>query len=262
MTTQDGSATFGPPVGNVSLEQPWLWLAAGWKDFWRRPDISFAYGIAVAAASGLLTYTVFHLWGLALVLPLAAGFLLVAPMLAVGLYETSRRLHADEPIAMRNVVFVAVRSPTQLAFVGVALMLFMLAWIRLATLLFALFFGLTAYPPMSEWIGLLLFTPKGLLFLALGTAIGGVLAVIAYAISVVSIPMLMVRDVDAITAIVTSARAVVANPGPMLLWAWLIMMLTAVGIATLYVGLIVTFPLVGYATWHAYRSVLGDGRVR
>ena len=81
---------------------------------------------------------------------------------------------------------------------------------------------------------------------------------IAYAISVVSIPMLMVRDVDAITAIVTSARAVLANPGPMLLWAWLIAMLTAVGIATFYIGLIVTFPLVGYATWHAYKSVLPD----
>ena len=259
MTTRDsGSATLGPPVGNVSLEQPWLWLASGWKDYWRRPGISLTYGCAVAGASGVLTYIVFDLWGLALVLPLAAGFLIVAPLLAVGLYETSRRLHAEEEISMRNVIFVAVRSPTQLAFVGVALMLFMLAWIRLATLIFALFFGLSAYPPMSEWIGLLLFTPTGLAFLAVGTVIGGVLAVIAYAISVVSIPMLMVRDVDAITAIVTSARAVLANPGPMLLWAWLIAMLTAVGIATFYIGLIVTFPLIGYATWHAYKSVLPD----
>lgn len=259
MATQDtGSATIGPPVAEITVEQPWLWLAAGWKDFWRRPGISLSYGIAVAAASFALTYAVFYLWGLALVLPLAAGFLLIAPMLAVGLYETSRRLHADEPISARNVILVAVRSPTQLAFIGVALMLFMLAWIRLATLIFALFFGLNAYPPMSEWIGLLFFTPKGLLFLAIGSAIGGVLAVIAYAISVISVPMLMVRDVDAITAIVTSARAVIANPGPMLLWAWLIVVLTAVGIATLYIGLIVTFPLVGYATWHAYKSVLPD----
>jgi uncharacterized membrane protein len=249
-------SVLGPPIRALQIEQPWSWLAKGWADYWKVPHVSIAYGVVVVAASYLLSGAVFYLWGIALILPLAAGFLILAPLLAVGLYETSRRLESGERITTRSVMFVATSAPTQLAFVGITLTLIMLAWIRLATLLFALFFGMSSYPPLESWVGTLFFSVDGLIFLAVGSVIGGALAIIVFAISVVSIPLLMVRDVDAITAIVTSVRAVLHNPAPMLLWAWLIVVLTAVGIATLYVGLIVTYPLVGYATWHAYRSVV------
>jgi uncharacterized membrane protein len=257
MSEQDHDpSVLGPPIRALQLEQPWNWLAKGWADYWKVPHVSIAYGVAIVAASYLLSGAVFYLWGIALVLPLAAGFLILAPLLAVGLYETSRRLESGEHITARSVMFVATSAPTQLAFVGITLTLLMLAWIRLATLLFALFFGMSSYPPLESWVGTLFFSVDGLIFLAVGSVIGGALAIIVFAISVVSIPLLMVRDVDAITAIVTSVRAVLHNPAPMLLWAWLIVVLTAVGIATLYVGLVVTYPLVGYATWHAYRSVV------
>lgn len=220
----------------------------------RAPAISLGYGAAIALAGWGLTCAAYFLESLALVLPLAAGFMLIGPMLAVGLYETSRRLEAGEPLELRAVMFVAVRSPVQLAFMGVLLALFFLAWQRSALLLFALFFGARAIPPLEDWIGILLFTPEGLLFLAVGTTVGGVLAAIVFAACAISIPMLMAEPADAVTAIARSARAVIENPKPMLLWAWLIVLLIGFGIVTLYVGLIVTFPLVGYATWRAYRE--------
>ena len=245
-----------PATRQVSLEAPWQWLAAGWRDLWRAPAVGLGYGLVVAAAGAALSLGLFYLGALPLVLPLAAGFMLLGPMLAVGLYETSRRLEAGEPLRPARLLAVKTASPGQLAFIGILLMLFMLAWVRIATLLFALFFGLTAYPPIDEWVALLIFTAEGLIFLIVGTAVGGLLAVTVFAISAISVPMLMVREIDAVTAMLTSLRAVRRNPAPMLLWAWLIALLIAFGIATLYVGLIVTFPLVGHATWHAYRALV------
>jgi len=257
MTTATGTAEL--PVRQITLEQPWTWLARGWEDLWRRPAISLSYGVAVAVASYLLTAALLYLNLLPLLLPLAAGFMLIGPMLAVGLYEASRRYQSGEPVTLAKVLFVATRSPTQLAFMGALLTIILLVWWRIATLLFALFFGAVDFPPMEQWIGVLAFTPKGLLFVAVGSLIGGVLALVVFAVSVVGVPILMVRETDAVTAMLTSIRAVRENLQPMLLWAWLVAMLTGVGIVTLYAGLIITFPLVGHATWHAYQDIVGDG---
>lgn len=250
----------GSPVGlrPISLEEPWTWLAAGWRDMWRMPHISLGYGIVVAAISVLITWTLFRLDAIAMLLPLAAGFMLIGPMLAVGLYEASRRQELGLPIHAFDIVVVKVASPTQLTLIGGILCFTLMAWWRIASLLFALFYGLDGFPPLDAWVDLLLFTPKGLIFLIVGSAIGGVLAAFIFAISAVSVPLLMARKCDAVTAILTSIEAVKRNPQPMLLWAWLIALLTGFGIATLYVGLIVVFPLVGHATWHAYRALVPD----
>lgn len=246
-----------PAIRRIDGERPWLWLAAGWRDLCRHPAISLGYGAAFTVASYALTATLVYFDLLVLLLPLAAGVVFVGPMLAVGLYEISRRIETGQPVRVRNIVFVATRSPTQIAFIGLILAFFMLAWVRLATLLFALFFG-PVTPPLDQLFHTFLFSLQGLSFLALGTAVGGVLALLAFAISAISIPRLMVQDTDAITAIATSVAAVGRNFWPMLLWGWLIAMLTAIGIATLYFGLILTFPLIGHATWHAYRSLVDE----
>jgi uncharacterized membrane protein len=248
----------GPVIRELTLEQPWSWLARGWADLWRRPGLSLSYGLAVVLASYLLTFCLFQFDVLPLLLPLAAGFMLVGPMLAVGLYEMSRRYETGEPVNAGAVIFVATRSPAQLAFLGALLTLILMAWWRIATLLFALFFGAQGFPPLEAWVGILLFTVDGLVFLAVGSLVGGILAVAVFAVSAIAVPMLMVRETDAVTAMINSARAVMENPWPMLLWAWLIAMLTGFGIVTLYAGLAITFPLVGHATWHAYRDIVGS----
>jgi uncharacterized membrane protein len=142
-----------------------------------------------------------------------------------------------------------------LAIIGLILILAFLVWLRIATLLFAVFFSSTS-PNIAELIPTLILTTHGIVFLIVGSAVGAVLAIVVFAVSVVSVPMLLDREIDAVTAIITSVASVKRNFRPMMLWAWLIAMLTLAGIVTLFVGLIVTFPLIGHATWHAYRDLI------
>jgi uncharacterized membrane protein len=131
-------------------------------------------------------------------------------------------------------------------------------WVQLAFLLFMLFFGGQPLPPASEFVAALLLTGHGLSLLVTGTIVGGVLAALVFAISVISVPLLMTRRVDAVTAIATSVTAVWLNPRPMALWAGLIAAFMALGLASLFVGLIIAFPLIGHATWHAFRDVVAN----
>ena len=257
MSAVTHAAESAPAIRQVALEQPWTWLAAGWRDIWRRPGLSLGYGVAVCAASWLLTGCLFQFDGYWLVLPLAAGFLQLGPILAMGLYEISRRLETGQPIVRRDVVLVRTRAPGQIAFVGLILVLFMLAWVRIATLLFALFFGLK-FPPAGQFFHDLFWTMDGLSFLIVGTAVGAVLAFIVFAMTAVALPRLMAVGGEAISAIILSVDAVRQNLWPMLLWAFLIALFTAVGIGTLCAGLIITFPLIGHATWHAYRDLVAE----
>jgi uncharacterized membrane protein len=257
-----GETEQSAPFRCVEIEAPWAWLADGWRDMWQAPQVSLLYGAAFSLASIALTSALYLLDWLYMLLPLASGFMLVGPMLAVGLYETSRRLDAGLPVSIFTAAFAPTRSPSQLALIGLFLMLIMLAWNRIATLLFALFLGadlLGSGPQQFDaMIETLFFTWSGLLFLMVGSGIGAVLAAIVFATAALSAPMLVARDIDALSAVSLSVRAVLANYRPMLLWAWLIAMLTAVGIATMFIGLAIMFPLVGHATWRAYRSIFPD----
>lgn len=242
-----------------TMDDPWHWLGLGWRDLWRKPLLSLGYGAAFVAIGLLVTA---GLWasGLESMAPaLAAGFTLLGPVLAVGLYEMSRRYEADEPVTLREVITPRLPSPPQFAFLAFTLMFLFLAWLRLATLNYALFtYG--DYRPIGDFVVFALTTEQGLTMIVLGSLMGGALAAVAYAISVISVPLLLRHDVDVLTAIWISVQTVLNHPGPMLLWAWLIAVLTAIGLATMFVGLIVVFPLVGHATWHAYRTIVAGER--
>ena len=245
-----------PKIRKISLDDPWMWLAAGWRDLWARPAIGLGYGAVVALVSILLSLGLFSLEMSSVVVALAAGFFLIGPILAVGLYETSRRLESGAPITLSSVAIVGTHSPAQLAFLGVILMASFLIWVRAATLIFALFFGSQTWPSLDQFLPTLLFTWHGLGLLVVGTAAGAVIAFCIFAASAVSVPLLMSERLDAVTAVITSFQSVIKNPGPMLLWAWLITILVSVGMVTGFLGLVVTFPLIGHATWHAYRSLI------
>lgn len=250
------AGTAGFPVNDIPFDAPWEWLAAGWRDLWRVWPISLAYGAVFALLAFALLAGLVSRGSDAIILILAAGFLLLGPLMAVGLYEASRRLAAGEPVTVGAVALVKTASPLQLAYLGGLLMLLFLFWVRFAMLLFALFFGHTAIPPLAEFVPLLLLTGTGMAMLVVGSIAGGVLAVTAFTLSAVSVPLLMHRQSDFFTAVATSIKAVVQNPQAMLLWAAIIAGLMAIGMATLFLGLIVVFPLVGHATWHAYRATV------
>jgi uncharacterized membrane protein len=242
-------------VRRIPLDRPWRWLAAGWHDLARTPAISLSYGLLIVAGSWALAVSLYLLDWIFLLLPMAAGFMFVAPLLGVGIYDTSRRLEAGAPASLATAIGAWRRNGEQLALVGLVLMLIHLAWVRIAQLLFALFFS-RASPTWENVVQVLLFSGPSLWFLAVGTAIGFVLAVAVFAIGAVSIPMLHDRPVSAFSAIETSVIAVRRNWKPMALWAAMIVIFTAAGIATLFVGLAVTMPLIGHATWHAYRDLV------
>jgi len=249
----------------VPFDAPWGWLAAGWNDLWRVPHISLAYGAIFAiVAGGLLVGLTLARWQ-SLVPVLAGGFMLVGPLLAVGLYETSRRLEAGMAIELGDVIGAGLRAKGQLGFFGVGLMVIFLVWLELAFILLVLFLGGAGLPPPSEFVATLLFTPAGLGLLIVGSLVGGVLAATVYAVSVIAVPLLLVHRIDAISAVATSLAAVRQNPKPMLLWAGLIGGFMALGCATLFLGLVIIFPLVGHATWHAFRALVAvheeDARV-
>ena len=247
--------TLRRPVQAVDVEAPWRWLRLGWQDLVRARGVSLSFGILIALASLLLINLLWHVDLLPYALPLAAGFMFVAPALAICFYDISRRLERGEKVSFGAVALAWKPNVSQIAGMGLVMMLFQLAWIRFATLLFALFFG----PDPASWdrfIQALLFSTDGLPFLIVGTLSGGILAILAFAIGVTAFPMLLDRDVGTATAIATSVRAAIVNWRVMTGWAALIVVFTAAGIVTGCLGLIVTMPLIGHASWHAYRELV------
>ena len=241
----------------ITYEDPWAWLASGWGDLTKSPWLSLTYG-AIFSVGSLGFVTALYWFDLLYLLPpLGAGFMLVAPMMAIGLYEGSRPLESGESVAFMDVLAGCKKSLPRMIWAGGGLGLVLFAWMQIAALLFMLFFGDGHYPAEPELMfEMLFYSPRGLAFLAVGSAVGAVLAFVVFALSAVSMPLLMERDVDFIAAGKISVNAVRLNLRPMLLWAALIGLFTATGIATLFIGMIFCFPLIGHATWHAYRALV------
>jgi uncharacterized membrane protein len=243
-------------ISRIDLEAPWRWLAKGLADLAAMPQISLAYGAVFALAAVGLWLGLGTLGWQSLMLALAGGFLLVGPVMAVGLYEASRQRAEGGKPGLAEVVFSGFRSIDQLSLLGLALGLVFMIWVQLAFLLFMLFFGDQPFPPIDQFVPRLLFTWQGVTLLVVGSIAGACLAAIVFSISVISAPMLIDRPVGATSAIFASLNATTLNIKPMALWAVLIAVFMAVGIATLCIGLVVIFPLIGHASWHAYREIV------
>jgi uncharacterized membrane protein len=246
-----------PRIRTVEMDRPWSWLAAGWRDFTRAPQVSLSYGCLFSAAGYVVVYGLYAIDMFYLILPMAAGFTLVGPVAALGLYDVSRRLESGQPVTLGAALRSFVAHAGSVSAMGLVLMLFLLAWIRVALLIFALFFG-SQQVRGTNFIETIFFTPESLPFVITGTLVGAVLAVAVFTISAISLPMLLDRDVGVPAAVTASFRAVNRNPKAMALWAALIAGFIAFGVATLFVGLAVCLPLVGYASWHAYRDLVGE----
>lgn len=240
----------------VSNDRPWTWLEAGWRDLMATPHIGFFYGGAVVVAGWLLVMALIAIEALWAVLPAVAGFFLVAPLVGAGLYDTSRRRERGEEVSLGTAFGAFRRNAPQLALMGAVLLVINLFWVRMAGLIFMVFFGLNFSPSLENLPLALLRSEQLLPFLIIGTGVGFVLASIAFAVSAISIPMLVDRDVSAIEAVVVSIRATLDNWRAMAFWAGLIVVFTAMALVPFFLGLALVMPLIGHATWHAYRDLV------
>jgi len=239
----------------VPTDAAFAWLAAGWHDFVRRPWLSLAYGLVVFVVSLTVVASIFNLGYDYILFPAFSGFLVVAPLAATGLYEKSRRLAANLPVTLADMVFVKIRSGGQIVFVGLLLCLLMVLWNRAAVLLYALFFGLRPFPGLNDILPILLQTPTGWALLIIGSLVGGLFAAFSFAISVFAVPRLLHERTDALTAMGQSMALVWNNLPVMLTWAAIVVCLFALSMVTGLIGLIIVFPVLGHATWHAFSTI-------
>ncbi len=258
MSEQAGSTVAGTNIRIrvVGNDRPWAGLEAGWRDLMATPHIGFFYGGTVVAAGWALVLLLIAIDAMWAVLPAVAGFFLVAPLIAAGLYDTSRRRELGEPVSFATAFGAFRRNGQQLALIGALLLLINLFWVRMAALIFMAFFGLNFGASLEDIPLAMLRSDQLLPFLIIGTGVGFVLACLAFAVSAVSIPMLVDREVSAIEAVVVSIKATLDNWRAMAFWAGLIVVFTAMALVPFFLGLALVLPLVGHATWHAYRDLV------
>jgi len=254
-TIDQSGFPFAKRVNQITLQHPIAWLKAGWRDFRTAGWISVIYSLVVVL-SGMAVSLGSYLMDMSyLIAPLSAGFVLIAPLFAVGFYDVSRRLETHDTPTLKT-TFTAWRSnPVRFLGAGLALVFFMIIWMRTAALIYFVSFPYTS-PNLTQLINMSVTTSEGLSFLAVGSVIGCVLATFAFLLSAVSLQMMMQEKTDFLPAILTSISAVIKNFKPMVFWAALIVLLTFIGILTAFIGLIIVMPLLGHASWHAYRDLI------
>jgi uncharacterized membrane protein len=237
----------------LTLADPFHWLARGWRDVLRCPGIGLFYG-GCFMLMGWLLLQVYEA-APAYVMALSAGFLLMGPFLCLGLYRASQRLERGEKPDFGDSLLAWDTRTGQLAIFGFVLLVLEMLWGRATLVIFAV-----SFDGMPDLKGSLraLTDPDNLGFTLTWIVVGAVFAALIFAISVVSIPMILDRQTDAITAGLTSFRLVLTQPAVMLFWAALITLLVAAALLPWFAGLLVVGPLLGHASWHAYRAAVAD----
>ena len=243
-----------PGVRHVGATAPFRWLAAGWRDFRAHPGPSAFYGACFALMGWLIALTFRHAY--AYVSALTTGFFLVGPFLAIGLYALSRRRARGEPALLAPTLDAWRANFGAVGVFALVLIVILLVWARASLVVFALFYT-REMPSLEGFLGQVvsLANPE---FLVAYLCVGGAFAVLVFAISVVSVPMMLDRGADGITAVLTSLRAFGDNLPAMAVWGALIIAVVGAGFALWFLGLVIAVPVIGHATYHAYRAIVED----
>ncbi|GLS13269.1 DUF2189 domain-containing protein [Hydrogenophaga electricum] len=250
--TVDENSVFHWKLAELRASDPWRWLQLGWEDFRRCPRIGLFYGLCFFAMGHALL-AVFQK-APEYVLALSAGFLLMGPFLCLGLYDASKAMqtHDRRPSLRASLAAWRPTKGTMAIFAGVLLILEML-WGRAALVVFAVSFN--TMPEKANLLAMLV-DPENIGFLITYAVVGAVFAGLIFVTSVISIPLIMDRQVDAVSAGLTSIRACLQNPGVMLQWGALVTLSIGLAMLPAFLGLIIVGPVIGHATWHAYRHIV------
>jgi uncharacterized membrane protein len=236
---------FVAPCRDLDPGAPFRWLKAGWKDFRAALGLSLAWGLFCWLLSAAIAWLAWQAGGWVLLISLLSGFVFVGPLLAFGMYSVSRQICLGHKPTLAQTLRAARRPLTNSLVFALVLLVILMLWARAGAMVH-IFFP-TDGPVNVEQLTV---------FLAVGSAVGSVFAAITFAASVFSLPFIANRDVDVITAVVSSVNAVLRNRWTMLLWGALVAVLTGIGFVTALTGFIVIIPWLGYATWHGYREAL------
>ena len=250
--TPDRVSALDLALNPIRFSDPFRWLALGWRDFVRAPGIGLFYGAVFMVMGWALLKVYEH--APAYTLALSAGFLLMGPFLCLGLYRVSQRLEAGQKPDFGDSLLAWDTRTGQLAIFGFVLLVLEMLWGRATLVLFAV-----SFDGMPDFKGslLALLDPENIGFITAWAAVGALFAGLIFAVSVISIPMILDRQTDAITAGLTSLRLVLTQTGVMLWWGALIAFITVLALLPWFAGLLVAGPVIGHASWHAYRAAVG-----
>ncbi len=243
--SEQDALPFVAPCHQLEMTDPIRWLKLGWQDFQRAPRVSLTYGIALVILSYVVAYLTWSLGGFILILSLLSGFVFIAPVLALGLYSISCQLQAGMTPQIGYCLRQGRRHLNNELIYSVILLVIFLIWARAASMIHV-FFPMEADPQLADLA----------MFLLIGSVVGSLFAAIVFSASAFSLPMMLDRKVDTITAVITSVNAVLRNKGPMFVWAMIIVIALGISFATAFLGLAVLMPVLGYTTWHAYQATI------
>jgi uncharacterized membrane protein len=245
-----------PDVQGVSPSDIPAVLAAGWRDFMRAPAFGLFFS-AFYVLGGIVLYLVFAAagqeWWL---MPVIVGFPILAPFAAVGLYEVSRRIERGVPLVWSEVLGVVfAQKDRQIPSMAMVVLLMFMFWVFVAHTIFALFMGLSALTNVTTSPAVI-FQGNGPVMLVVGTLIGAGFAAVLFSITVAGLPLLLDREVDFVSAMIVSVKAVLANIPAMIVWGLVISVVLFVAMIPIFLGLFIALPVLGHATWHMYRKLL------
>jgi uncharacterized membrane protein len=245
-----------PEINELDASDLRASLALGWQDFRRAPLLGLVFSAVYVLGGWLIFWAMTTKGQVWWTLPASAGFPILGPFIACGFYEISRRLEAGEPLRAGEIFGVIFRQKDrQIPAIAAVIVVYFLFWNFLSHMIFALFLGNATMINVSSSLAVFL-SPEGLMMLAFGTAVGAVFAALLFSLTVVSLPMLLDREVDFVTAMLTSFALVRENPVVMLGWGALIGLCLFLGMLPGFLGLFVVLPLFGHASWHLYRRAV------
>lgn len=244
-------------VNAISFKDLTKVLKLGFNDFISNP----LYGLFFAGIyvlGGLLLVSTFFLLNIQwAIYPLAIGFALIGPFIASGLYEISRRNEKSLPIAWGSVLGVIWdQKNRELGWMAFVMLFVFWVWMYQARTIFVIFFGFGGFATLQGFMNTVFTTSDGLYFLAVGHLVGAVIAFVMFSVTVISCPMLLDRDVDFVTAILTSIKTIVKSPLPLIFWGGFVISVVLLSMLPAFFGLFITLPILGHSTWHLYRSAV------
>lgn len=246
-----------PEVNALGFDDLKECLAKGFADFKQAPMFGLFFG-GIFAFGGIIIVQSFFVWEKGwMIYPMITGFPLIGPFIAVGLYEVSRRLEKGEPLLWNEVLsVVSMQKSRQIPYMAFVMLFIFWIWMYQIRLLIALILGRMSFSSWDAFFEVITTTPEGLMFIVIGHIVGACFSLLLFSVTVVSIPLIMDRDIDFVTGMITSVKTVIKSPVVMISWGIFIAAFLFISAVPLFLGLLISLPVLGHTTWHIYKKAV------